>query len=203
MRDITMTASRCVLLIVTVSGFAWSSLCAAAVYGPVVAAQSRIAFVSKQMGVPVNGQFRRFSAQISFDPAKPESAKARIEVDLASIDAGSREANEEVVGKDWFFAKNFPVAVFEAQRVKALGANRYEALGNLGIKGRTRDQIATASFRETGGLGVFEGSFILKRLDFGIGEGAWGDPGTVANEVQVNWVLTLQPQGPQGAPTKK
>ena len=34
-----------------------------------VPAQSEIAFVSRQMGVPVEGRFRTFSAQVAFDPA--------------------------------------------------------------------------------------------------------------------------------------
>ena len=40
-----------------------------------VPAQSEIGFVSKQLGVPVEGKFRKFDAQIAFDPKKPETAK--------------------------------------------------------------------------------------------------------------------------------
>ena len=32
---------------------------------------------------------------------------------------------------------------------------------------------------------LFEGKFVLKRLDFNIGEGAWADTDTVDNEVEV------------------
>jgi hypothetical protein len=45
-------------------------------------------FVSKQMNVPVEGKFSRFSGKLAFDPAKPTAAKAAFEIDLASIDAG-------------------------------------------------------------------------------------------------------------------
>jgi polyisoprenoid-binding protein YceI len=34
---------------------------------------------------------------------------------------------------------------------------------------------------------TFDGGFVLKRLDFGIGEGMWADVATVANEVRVNF----------------
>ncbi len=163
-------------------------------YGVLQPEQSRVSFVSKQMGVPVSGHFRRFSSQIAFDPARPEAAQARIEVDLASVDAGSREASDEVVGKDWFFVKNFPVAVFEARRVKPLGGNRFEVTGSLTIKGRSKDVTVQVTFMEAGGIGSFDASFTLKRLDFGIGEGPWGDPGTVADEVQVIVKLVLRPQ---------
>ena len=36
-----------------------------------VPAQSDISFTFKQLGVPVEGHFKRFDAQIAFDPAKP------------------------------------------------------------------------------------------------------------------------------------
>ena len=48
----------------------------AAEYTQVTAAQSSIAFSYQQMGVKMDGQFKRFAAQLAFDPAKPASAKA-------------------------------------------------------------------------------------------------------------------------------
>jgi diguanylate cyclase (GGDEF)-like protein len=58
--------------------------------------QSSITFVSKQMGVAVDGRFRKFAARIALDPARPETGTARIDIDLASIDTGSAEADAEV-----------------------------------------------------------------------------------------------------------
>jgi polyisoprenoid-binding protein YceI len=46
-------------------------------------AQSEISFTSKQMGVPVDGRFRKFDAQVAFEPKKPEAAKISFTVDLA------------------------------------------------------------------------------------------------------------------------
>lgn len=195
------------LCAVSFSVFATFAMFAAAVraaeFGEIIADKSSISFVSKQMGVPVNGSFKRFSARLAFDPAKPEAATTRVELDLASIDAGSREANDEVVSKDWFHVRNFPTAVFESRTVKALGGGRHEVRGTLTIKGRSRDVVASASFREDGKTGVFEGGFVLKRLDFGIGEGPWGDPGTVADEVQVKFKLVANPLPAKPAPGKK
>src|SRR6187455_3648678 len=37
------------------------------------ASKSQIRFVSKQMGVPVEGRFRKFDATVAFDPKKPEA----------------------------------------------------------------------------------------------------------------------------------
>ncbi len=67
----------------------------AAEFGTLQADKSSLTFVSKQMGVPMDGRFRKFSANIVFDTAKPTTASARFELDLASVDAGSSEANGE------------------------------------------------------------------------------------------------------------
>lgn len=169
----------------------------AAGYGPLVIERSSIRFVSKQMGVSVEGGFRRFTGQLDFDPAYPETARARIDVELASVDAGSTEANDEVVGKDWFFVRQFPAARFDMRRVKALGNGLFEVQGMLTIKNVTQEMVTKASFHQAAGLGFFTGNFIIKRLAFGIGEGAWGDSSVVADEVKVIFVLVAKPLASQ------
>jgi polyisoprenoid-binding protein YceI len=149
--------------------------------------KSSLAFIYKQMNVPVEGRFKKFSAQISFDPAKPATAKAALDVDLASIDAGSGEADDEVAGKAWFNTKAYPQAKFVSSGVKALGGNRYEVSGKMSIKGRTQEVSAPFTFTPLGSGAVIDGAFVLKRADFAIGEGAWADFGTVANEIQIKF----------------
>ena len=61
-----------------------------------VPAQSEIAFTSRQMGVPVDGKFKKFDAQVAFDPKKLEAAKIAFTVDLASVSFGSNETESEV-----------------------------------------------------------------------------------------------------------
>lgn len=162
----------------------------AAQHSSVKPEESRVSFVSRQMGVAVEGGFRRFSAQVAFDPAKPAAARAVIDIDLASVDAGSKEANEEVMGRHWFDVRQFPTARFESAALKPLGGNRWEARGKLTVKGRVKEIVAPFTFTETAGKGVFSGGFVFKRLEFGIGSGPWGDPDTVADEVQVKFHIT-------------
>ena len=139
------------------------------------------------MGVPVKGGFKRFTTQMLFDPAKPEAARAQIEIDLASIDAGSPEADEESAGKLWFNRSAYPKATFVASQVRALGNNRYELRGTLTLKGRSREMVVPVAYTAGRNAASFDGSFVLKRLDFGIGEGMWADVATVANEVKVTF----------------
>lgn len=160
---------------------------AATEYGQLLPERSSIAFTSKQMGVPVDGHFRKFSAALSFDPARPTAASARVDIDLGSIDAGSPDANDEVVGKQWFNVRAFPTASFVSTGVRALGGDRYEAVGRITIKGRSENATLPFSVKIDGKTATFDGSMVLKRLDFAIGEGAWSDIGTVANDVQVKF----------------
>jgi polyisoprenoid-binding protein YceI len=156
-------------------------------YTTVLPKQSSIGFEFRQMGVPVKGGFKRFTTQMQFDPARPEAARASIEIDLASIDAGSSEADAESAGKLWFNRSLYPKATFVSKEVRALGNNRFELRGTLTLKGKSRDMAIPVSYAPGKAVSNFDGSFVLKRLDFGIGEGMWADVATVANEVQVRF----------------
>lgn len=154
---------------------------------------SRLAFAYTQMGVGMEGQFRKFSAQLLFDPAQAAAAKAHFEVDLSSIDTGTADVDQEVLGKAWFNTKEHPTAKFVSSSIKSLGANRYEVVGKLTIKGRTRDVTAPFTFAAQGNTGVFNGAFTLKRLDYAVGEGAWADVSAVADEIQIKVHLVALP----------
>lgn len=159
----------------------------AAEFDRVLTDQSRIGFEFRQMGVPVSGGFRTFAAQVVFDPAKPGASRASVEIDLASIDAGGQEADDEVKSKNWLHVQQFPKATFVSSSVKALGGDRYQLAGKLTIKGKTRDVAVPITFKPDGANGLLDGSFTLKRLDYGVGSGPWGDTDTVADEVQVTF----------------
>lgn len=159
-------------------------------YSQVVPDKSNVAFVYKQMGVAVDGRFKRFSSQLSFDPAKPTAGKAVIDVDLASVDTGAPEGDEEVAGKQWFNTKAFPTARFASTGVKPLGGNRYEVAGQLSIKGKTQAVVVPATFTPQGNAGVFDGAFTIRRADFAVGEGSWAKFDIVANDVQIKFRIT-------------
>ncbi len=154
-------------------------------------AQSEIGFTSKQMGVPVDGKFKKFDAQLSFDPKKPEAARIGLSIDLASVTLGAAETEAEVVKPDWFNTKAFPQARFQSDSVKPLGGGRFEVAGKLTIKGSTRPIVVPVALAQAAGKTTASGSFAIKRLDFKIGDGDWKDTSMVADEVQVKFKLAL------------
>ena len=172
------------------------TLAAAAAFGPahaqqkLVPAQSEITFVSKQMGVPVEGRFRQFDGQIAFEPAKPAATKIAFSVDLASISV-SKEADAELPKPVWFNTPKFPKATFQSGAVKALGGGKFEIAGKLAIKGASSDVVVPVTLTQSGATTIATGAFPIKRLAFKIGENEWADTSMVADEVQVKFKLAL------------
>lgn len=169
------------------------SLLAAAAHSQpkLVPAQSEIAFTSKQMGVPVEGKFKRFDAQVAFDPKNPAAARIGLTIDLGSASLGSSETEAELVKPDWFSVKAFPQATFQSTTVKATGPGKFDVAGKLSIKGVSQDVIVPVALAQTGTSTTASGTFAIKRLDFKIGEGDWKDTSMVANDVQVRFKLLL------------
>ena len=155
--------------------------------------KSKVTFQFKQMGVGMDGQFKKFAAQLNFDPAKPAAARAQIDIDLASVDAGSSEADDEVVGKSWFHVKAFPKATFVAREIKPAGANQFEVSGALTLKGKSQEVKFPLKYTPQGSVGLFSGGCVIRRADFSIGEGMWAKFDVVANDIQVNFQLTAIP----------
>lgn len=160
-------------------------------YNQLIPEKSQITFISKQMGVAVTGEFKKFSADIVLDPKNLAHAQAKVHVDIASINTGSTSANQEVLGKNWFDATHFPTAQLDTISIKAIASNKYVATTKITIKGKTIDFSIPVTLTENGGIATVDGSFTLRRRDFSLGEGSWADLDTVANEVQVKFRLQL------------
>jgi len=157
-----------------------------------VPAQSEITFVSKQMGSQIPGKFEKFDGQISVDVAKPETGKVSFTVDLASAAIGSSDTLAELKKPEWFDTGKTPTATFQSTSIKAAGPGKIEVAGKLTIKGVTRDVVVPMTLTQQGDVLKASGEFTIKRLDYKIGAGEWGDPSLVANEVLVKARLTVQ-----------
>lgn len=161
-----------------------------------VPTQSELAFTSRQMGVPVEGHFGKFDAQIAFDPRQPQAGHVNFSIDLGSARLGAPEAEAELVKAAWFDTARFPRATFTSTALRALGGGRFEAAGQLSIKGTTRAVVVPVTLTQRAGNSTAIGQFVLKRLAFKIGDGEWADTSMVADDVTVRFKLTLTGMAP-------
>ena len=156
-----------------------------------ITAGSEIGFTTKQMGVPVDGSFGRFSAQIALDPKKPETGNVAFAIDTGSARFGSAELDAEVPKATWLNVPRFPQATFQSSTVKAAGPGRFEVAGKLSIKGSVRDIVVPVAVTQAAGTSTASGAFTIKRLDFKVGEAEWADTSMLANDIQVRFKLVL------------
>jgi polyisoprenoid-binding protein YceI len=159
------------------------------------AAQSELGFQFKQMGVPVDGKFTKFDAQVSFDTANLAASKVNFTVALASATLGDKATDAELPKAPWFNTAKFPQATFASSSIKALGAGKFEVAGKLNIKGVAQDVVVPVAMSQSGAgaaaLTTASGTFPMKRLTYNIGEGEWADTSMVADPVQVKFKLVL------------
>jgi polyisoprenoid-binding protein YceI len=155
------------------------------------AARSEIVFTSTQMGVPVEGRFRRFDATIALDPKQPEAGSVAIALDAASATLGIAETDAELLKPNWFDTARFAQASFRSTSIKGLGPGRYEVAGTLTVKGTAQPVVVPVAVVQQGGLATATGTFTIKRLAYRIGEAEWADTSLVANDVLVRFKLVM------------
>lgn len=156
-------------------------------------AKSQVAITFKQMNVPVDATFKKFSAAIDFNAAAVTSSKASFDLDVASFDLGDAQYNKEVQKKEWFNAPQFPKANFISTGMKQAAGGKLEVSGNLTIKGKTTAVSFPVTLKKEGNSQIFEGTLPIKRLTYNIGEGEWKDTSMVADEVVIRFRIVTNP----------
>jgi polyisoprenoid-binding protein YceI len=181
---------RTLLFAAALAMISGAALAAPAPAWTVDAANSKLGFKGAMNGDAFNGVFRRWSAQIAFDPKNLAGSKAVVSVDVASAATGDADRDQAMPGADWFSAKTQPKATFAAASFKDLGGGRYQAVGNLTLRGVTRPLVLPFTLAISGDTARMNGSVVLNRTAFGIGQGQWKTGDVVATEVTVNVALT-------------
>lgn len=142
---------------------------AAASVWQVIPAQSRIGFAGTHAGAAFSGRFAKWTAAISFDPARPAEARIGVIIDVASAATGDAVRDGALPTPDWFNTKAHPQARYVARGVKDLGKGRYLANGMLTIRGVSKPVALPFVLEIKGNQAVMNGAASVDRLAFGIG----------------------------------
>jgi polyisoprenoid-binding protein YceI len=156
-----------------------------------VPAQSEISFQLKQSGVPIDGKFRRFDAQLALDPKAPQDGSVTVSIDTASATVGCADSDAELRRGAWFDSTRFPRAVFRSSAITALGGGRFQAAGRLELKGTSRELAVPVTIVQSGAQSTATGEFTVRRLDYKVGDNEWSDVSLVANDVRVRFKLVF------------
>ena len=153
---------------------------------------SRVGFVARQSGAPVEAWFDAFSAEIRFDPAQLEQSNLWVEIETGSVNSQSSDRDQTIRSADLFDVATWPTARFEAARFEHRGGDDYLAHGTLALRDATLDlalpftlEISDHPDSATEQRARATGEVTLLRLDYGVGQGQWQDTSMVPNEVLV------------------
>jgi polyisoprenoid-binding protein YceI len=153
-------------------------------------AASKVAISSTFDGQTVGGSFRKWDADIRFDPKDLAHSSARVSIDVGSAATGDADRDSALPDTPWFFAAKYPKATFVTHSFKALGANRYAAQGDLTIRGVTKPLTLPFSLVITGDTAKMNAAVSVNRLAFGVGQGEWATTEVIPAAVQVTIALT-------------
>ena len=145
---------------------------------------SFVNFKVSHLGVGyVWGRFDAPEGSFNTDEGK-EAFEAKVATD--KIDTGVAKRDQHLKSPDFFNAKQFPELTFKSTGVKKSGENQYEVNGDMTVHGVTKS--ITVNLTKTGEAKTqmgeragFDGSFTIKRSDFGMSF----MPGAVGDEITV------------------
>jgi cytochrome b561/polyisoprenoid-binding protein YceI len=149
----------------------------------------RLTFRADYSGSPVDGAFKRWDADIRFDPQDLAQSRVRVTVDLASADTAESERDAMLKGESFFNTAAHPRAVFTANGFRARGPGRYSAAGTLSLHGVSQPVAVDFELKLDGNRATASGTARLSRTAFGVGVGEWAATDQIADGVTVNFRL--------------
>jgi polyisoprenoid-binding protein YceI len=145
-----------------------------------------VQFKIKNAGLSVEGSLKGLTGTIVFDPAKLATSSFEVSVDTKTINTGNDSRDGHLKKKDYFDVETYPKISFKSKKIEATKTG-YLATGNLTIKDKTKEIPLLFTYTEKNSQGVFTSSFVLNRLDFGVGESSWilSDDVTISLNIKV------------------
>ncbi|MEY4248821.1 MAG: hypothetical protein RJA87_454 [Pseudomonadota bacterium] len=155
-------------------------------------AASRVGFEAAMNGEGFTGTFKRYDTQISFDPKDLKGSKAVVSIDMTSAFTNEQTRDESLPTADWFNADKFPRATFVTKGFTALGGGKYQAAGDLTLKGVSKPIVLPFTLVISGDTAKMTSAIIVNRLVFGVGQGQWKTEEAIPARVTVRIALTAK-----------
>lgn len=129
----------------------------------------------------VHGSFSGFKATIRFDESDLAGSAISASVDAKTVSTGISLRNRDLRSKEeWLDTDKYPVISYKSTKIEKASAG-YKAVGELTLKGATRQVEIPFTFAASGNSGVFKGAFTINREDYKVGKPG----GSVANTINI------------------
>ena len=134
---------------------------------------SVVSFRVRHLGISwVGGTFGQWTADFTYEPAKPEASSVTAKLQTASITTGS-ERRDNDLKQNYLAVDSFPEITFTSTKVERTAPDHLRISGNLTIRGITRPavletDIGGVATTPMGRRTAFSATTTVKRQDFGI-----------------------------------
>ena len=155
-----------------------------------VAKSSTLGFSVTWSGDAIEGQFKRWTADILFSPDALDRSKLTVSIDMSSAATGDDQRDSSLPSDDFFATATHPKATFTASKFRKTGEGRFVADGVLDLRGVKKPVSLPFSLKIDGDTATARGVTTLDRTVFGVGQGEWASTDQIGGKVKVSFALT-------------
>jgi polyisoprenoid-binding protein YceI len=106
-----------------------------------------IGFTGRHMMIAtVRGEFEQFSGTVEFDEQDITHSKADIQIEAASLTSHNTQRDEHFRSADFFDVEHYPSITFKSKRVIMQDAHHGQLVGDLTIRGITREVVLDGEY---------------------------------------------------------
>lgn len=147
----------------------------------------------------VTGKFSNFDGKFYLNTNNPSNSKITFTIDINSINTGNEKRDKHLQSEDFFNQKKYPKITFKSYKVKEKSDKELLVYGKLTIKDVTKDIILPMAIKGMIEHPMKKGTMVLgvafntkiKRSDFNIGSGKWGETLVIGDEVVISIPMEL------------
>lgn len=137
-------------------------------------AHSEIGFEVRHLGLAkVKGEFKEYDVTLAFDPADLSTLEASATIQVASVDTGVERRDNDLRSDNFFAAEEYPTMTFVSKAVRNIDGNNFELVGDLTIRGVTKEVVLDAELIGATKMGerfvsALEATTTINRFDYGL-----------------------------------
>ncbi|WP_051695221.1 YceI family protein [Caulobacter sp. UNC358MFTsu5.1] len=157
-----------------------------------VAKGSTLSFSATWAGDAIDGQFKRWTADILFSPEALDRSKLTVSIDMTSAATGDDQRDQSLPSDDFFAAAAHPKATFTATKFRKTGEDKFVADGTLDLRGVKKPLSLPFTLKIDGDTAIARGVTTLDRTAFGVGQGEWASTDQIGGKVKVSFAITAK-----------
>lgn len=147
---------------------------------------SLIKFKIKNAGFTVDGNFTGLNAKIIFDTSKGFGNSIDATIDSKTINTNNSSRDGHLKKVEYFSVDKFPTINLKAILFSKEKDGSFRGFFKLTIKDKTKDVLIPFVFSEKDGKVFIKGTFIINRLDYGVGSSSMILSDNVVITIEVN-----------------